>query len=105
MDSERYPILRTRLSPKSIGASEKPGGVGRALLENILPFHGHVFSVNPNRATVLGKKAFPTIRELPVDVELAVIATPAATVPGVVGECAAARVCISIKAMTHGRLR
>jgi acetyltransferase len=95
MVSERRPILRTMLAPKSIaviGASEKPGSVGRALLENLRPFHGRVFPVNPNHATVLKEKTFPTIKDVPEDVDFAVIATPAASVPGIVGECAAAGV-------------
>ena len=41
---------------------------------------------------VLGQKTFPTIKDVPGDVDLAVIATPAATVPGIVAECAAADV-------------
>ncbi len=93
--SERRPILRTMLAPKSvavIGASEKPGSVGRALMENLQSFSGSVFPVNPNHKTILGQKSFPKIREVGEDVDLAVIATPAATVPEVVGECAAAGV-------------
>ncbi len=95
MGSERYPILRRMLAPKSIaviGASEKPGSVGQALLENLLPFHGHVFPVNRNHAMVLDRKTFPTISDVPGSVDLAVIATPAATVPQIVGECTAAGV-------------
>ena len=68
------------------------GSVSRALLENLRPFHGHVFPVNPNHAMVLEEKTFSTITDVPEDVGLAVIATPAATVPGIVGECAAAEV-------------
>jgi acetyltransferase len=91
MVSEGRPILAAMLAPKSvavIGASEKPGSVGRALMENLQSFSGSVFLVNPNRATVLEQKAFPTIRDVPENVDLAVIATPAATVPGIVSECA-----------------
>ena len=83
------------LAPKSIaliGASEKPGSVGHALLENLQSFRGRVFPINPNHARLLGQKAFPTIRDTPQEVDLAVIATPAATVPGIVAECAAADV-------------
>ena len=85
--SERRPILRAMFAPKSvalIGASEKPGSVGRALLENLQSFRGRVFPINPSHATVLGQKAFPTIEDVPEEVDLAVIATPAATVPGIV---------------------
>jgi acetyltransferase len=93
--SGHRPLLGAMLAPKSIaliGASEKPGSVGRALLENLLPFNGHVFPVNRNHAMVLDRKTFPTIRDVPGAVDLAVIATPAATVPQIVGECAAAGV-------------
>ncbi len=93
--SERRPILSAMLAPKSIaliGASEKPGSVGHALLENLQSFRGRVFPINPNHVRLLGQKAFPTIRDTPQEVDLAVIATPAATVPGIVAECAAADV-------------
>src|SRR5512133_4027977 len=95
MESQRYPNPGRMLAPKSvalIGASEKPGSVGRALLENLLPFHGHVFPVNRNHAMVLDRKTFPTIRDVPGGVDLAVIATLAAAVPQIVSECAAAGV-------------
>jgi acetyltransferase len=48
--------------------------------------------VNPNHSTILGQKAFPKIREVREDVDLAVIATPAATVPQIVAQCAVAGV-------------
>jgi acetyltransferase len=93
--SERRPILQAMFAPKSvavIGASESPGSVGRALIENLRSFGGHVFPLNPNHSTVLGKRTFPAIGDVPEAVDLAVIATPAATVPGIVGQCAAAGV-------------
>jgi acetyltransferase len=82
-------------APKSIaliGASEKVGSVGRALLENLQSFRGHVFPINPNHATLLGQKTFPKIANTPEKVDMAVIATPAATVPGIVADCADAGV-------------
>jgi len=90
--SERRPIISAMFAPKSvalIGASEKPGSVGRALLENLHPFRGGVFLINPSHSTLLGQKTFSTIRDVPESVDLAVIATPAATVPGIIAECAA----------------
>jgi acetyltransferase len=93
--SERRPIISTMFAPKSvalIGASEKPDSVGRALMENLQSFRDRFFPINPNHPTLLGQKTFSTIRDVPEDVDLAVIATPAATVPGIVAECAAAGV-------------
>src|SRR4030095_10150269 len=84
-------------SPKTvavIGATEKEGSVGRTLLWNLLsnPFGGTVYPVNPKRPNVLGVRAFPTVGDIPDKLDLAVIVTPAPTVPGLVAECAQAGV-------------
>jgi acetyltransferase len=73
-----------------IGATEAPGSVGRTLLHNLLssPFGGTVYPVNPKHENVLGVRAYRSIAEVPAVVDLAVIVTPAATVPAIVGECA-----------------
>ncbi|TAM91238.1 GNAT family N-acetyltransferase [bacterium] len=73
-----------------IGASDREGSVGRTLLRNMIerPFGGTVYPVNPAHEQVLGIKAYPSIAEVPGVVDLAVIATPAASVPGVVRGCA-----------------
>jgi len=82
------PIFAPR-SVAVIGASERPGSVGRTLVSNLLrsSFGGTVYPVNPARTSVLAIKAHPTIGSLPEAVDLAVIATPASTVPAIVGEC------------------
>src|SRR5580765_1774258 len=77
-----------------IGATDKAGSVGRTMLWNLVrhPFGGAVFPVNPQRPSVLGIKAYPTIEAVPDAVDLAVIVTPAPTVPGIVRECVTAGV-------------
>jgi acetyltransferase len=72
-----------------IGATENPGSVGRTVLWNLIssPFGGTVFPVNPKRAGVLGIKAYPNIAAVPEKVDLAVVTTPAQTVPGIIREC------------------
>ena len=77
-----------------IGASEQAGSVGRTILWNLIsrPFGGTVFPVNPKRSYVLGIQSYPQIANLPEPVDLAVIVTPAPTVPGIIGECAEAGV-------------
>jgi acetyltransferase len=74
-----------------IGATEKAGSVGRAVLWNLIsnPFGGTVFPVNPKRPNVLGVKAYASIAAIPDQVDLAVICTPAKTVPGLIKECTA----------------
>jgi acetyltransferase len=72
-----------------IGATETPNSVGRTVLWNLIqnPFGGTVFPVNPKRPNVLGIKAYPSIKEVPEKVDLAVIITPAPTVPALIGQC------------------
>jgi acetyltransferase len=72
-----------------IGATETAGSVGRTVLWNLIssPFGGTVFPVNPKRSNVLGIKAYPKIAEVPEQVDLALIITPAQAVPAVIGEC------------------
>lgn len=89
--------LRPLFAPQSvavIGATEKEGSVGRTLLWNLIqtPFGGTVFPVNPRRSSVLGIKAYASVTAIPEPIDLAVVATPAATVPQVIAECAAAGV-------------
>jgi acetyltransferase len=75
-----------------IGASEKPNSVGQTIMQNLLSFDGAVYPINPKRPTVFDAKAFPSIGDAPGPVDLAVIATPAVTVPSLISECAAAGV-------------
>ncbi len=77
-----------------IGATEAGGSVGRTIVWNLVssPFGGSVFPVNPKRRSVLGIKAYPKVADVPERVDLALIVTPAPTVPGVVRECVEAGV-------------
>jgi len=88
--SESHPLdpLFLPESVAVIGASERPGSVGRSVLWNLLssPFGGTVFPVNSKRTNVLGIKAYPSVRELPDKVDLVVITTPADTVPAIIAE-------------------
>src|ERR1051325_4615256 len=89
--------LHVFFAPRSvavIGATEKAGSVGRSILWNLIssPFGGTVFPVNAKRSSILGIKAYPSIGAVPGPVDLAVIITPANTVPAVVRECGASGV-------------
>ena len=88
--SESHP-LDPFFAPRSvavIGASERPGSVGRSVLWNLLssPFGGTVFPVNSKRPNVLGIKAYPRVSDLPDKVDLVVLTTPADTVPDLLAE-------------------
>ncbi|MBF2063217.1 MAG: bifunctional acetate--CoA ligase family protein/GNAT family N-acetyltransferase [Calothrix sp. C42_A2020_038] len=89
--SEHHP-LDAIFAPKTIaviGASERENSVGRTVLWNLISnsFGGTVFPVNPKRHSVLGIKAYSKITNVPEAVDLAIIATPAATVPSIMCEC------------------
>lgn len=83
--------------PKSvavIGASEKPDSLGRVIVENLTNqgFKGKVYPVNPHATTILGRQAFPSVKAIESPIDLAVIVTPAVTVPPLLQECVEAGV-------------
>src|SRR5581483_3298480 len=94
--SEDHP-LNAMFAPHAVavvGASERQGSVGRAVLWSLVssPFGGTVYPVSEKRTSVLGIKAYPQIAQIPERIDLAVIVTPATTVPNIVRECADAGV-------------
>lgn len=82
------------LHPRSvavIGASTDPTKVGYAVLTNLLSadFEGPVYPVNAERRSVRGVRAYPSVLDIPDDVDLAVVAVPAASVDEVMDACLA----------------
>lgn len=71
-----------------VGASDRVGSVGRLLWDNLADFPGEVVPVC-QAAAVAGRPAYPDLRDVPGEVDLAVIATPAATVPDIIAAAAA----------------
>lgn len=87
-----HPNLHAIFKPQSVavvGATEKEGTVGRTILWNLIssPFGGTVFPVNPKRHSILGIKAYPSLKAIGEPVDLAVIVTPSTSVPGIIDEC------------------
>lgn len=81
------PPVPDLLHPSSIavvGASRSPGKVGYAVFRNLLNFQGDLYPVNPNAEEIMGKKVYPSIKDIPGPVEMVVIATPAPSVPDIV---------------------
>ena len=72
-----------------IGASDTPGRVGYMFITNLIDwdFPGKVFPVNPRLDKVRGIKAYPSLKDIPDSVELAIIAIRPSAVPDIIEEC------------------
>ncbi len=84
--------LRHIFQPASVaivGASRRPGTVGRAILHNVVTggFAGHLYAVNPRARQVEGVPCVPSVADLPEPVDLAVVAVRAAAVRDVAEQC------------------
>lgn len=88
-----------------VGASEKAGTIGNALMKNLVSggFAGMLFPVNPKYKTLHGYETFGSVSELTTEVDLAVIATPIHTVADVVSECVPKKVGGAIVISAGGR--
>jgi acetyltransferase len=77
-----------------IGASEADGSPGTAVLKNMLKakFKGKIYPVNPKYEKVQRRRCYPDVASIPGSVDLAVIATPARTVAGVLDACGIAEI-------------
>ena len=89
--SDRQP-LDAIFQPRNIaiiGATSREGSVGRTVIENLRKgsFCGKLYPVNPKREEIYGQRCYPNIASVSEQVDLAVVITPAITVPGVIGEC------------------
>ena len=90
-------VLRPR-SIAVVGAGRRPENVGHQVVRSLLvgDFSGTVYPVNPAARAVCGVPAFPALLSIPEPVDLAVVAIPAAAVPGVIDEAAS----VGVRAVT-----
>lgn len=84
--------LTALFTPKNIvlfGASDRENSVGGVVFRNLLSsgYEGRIYAINPKHETVRGEKAFKSLEEVGDAVDLAVVATPASTIPGIVEAC------------------
>lgn len=86
------PGLESLFLPRSIaviGATERAGTVGRSVTANLIQsnFPKKIFVVSPKHEQVLGIRTHRQIRDIPDAIDLALVMTPAQTVPQIIGEC------------------
>ncbi|MHB1296483.1 MAG: acetate--CoA ligase alpha subunit [Anaerolineae bacterium] len=84
-------MLDMFFKPRSVavvGASENPGKLGYQVLSHVIDsgFPGDIYPINPKAAEILGKKCYPSLRDVPGEVELIAIVIPAKFVPDVIEE-------------------
>jgi acyl-CoA synthetase (NDP forming) len=70
-----------------IGASNSPGKVGNIIMKKLDKLKGRVIPINKGGEQIEGKESFKKITDYPKKIELAIIATPAKTVPKIIQEC------------------
>lgn len=91
MDQE---ALNGLLRPKKIavvGASATPGKIGYTVVKNLIEggYPGEIYPVNPSATEILGLKVYPTIRDIPENIDAAIITIPAKAVLPIVDELGA----------------
>ncbi|MGB8991509.1 MAG: acetate--CoA ligase family protein [Desulfobaccales bacterium] len=84
--------LSVLFAPRSvavIGATNRAGSVGQAVFANVFKhgYAGVVYPVNPKAPSVMSVKAFPSVLDIPDEVDLSIIIVPSDLVPGVMEEC------------------
>ncbi|MFP3215904.1 MAG: CoA-binding protein [Vulcanisaeta sp.] len=94
------PRLNALFHPRSvaiIGATMREGSVGAVITRTLIErFRGRVYLVNPSYSELFGLAVYRSVLDIPDDVDLAIIVTPAPTVPGIVRECAIKGVKVAI---------
>ena len=84
--------LAPLFTPESIalfGASDREDAVGGIVFRNLLSagFKGGIYPLNPKRDVVQGQDAFKSLADIDDNIDLAVVATPATSIPDIVEEC------------------
>ncbi len=94
----KYANLEPIFNPKSvaiIGASEKPGKVGHAIMQNYadVGFEGNIYPINvESTGTIMGHTAYRSVADVRKPIDMAVISIPSQSVPKVMEECGRAGV-------------
>ena len=99
MTKSQIPNLKHQISdldslfkPKSIaiiGASTKELSIGNVIIKNLLHygFTGNIYPINPKESAVRGLKAYPTIFDVPENIDLAHVIIPGKFVPQIIEDC------------------
>jgi len=77
-----------------IGAGEKSGSIGAALMRNLIQggFTGEIYPINPKHGEIMKMPAYPSVKDIKAPVDLGIITAPITSAPQIVKECAEADV-------------
>jgi acetyl-CoA synthetase (ADP-forming) len=89
---KKWEALNVIFSPRAvavIGASDNPGKLGSHVMRSLTEggYPGKIFPVNPGRNEIMGIKTYPSLLEVPEEVDLSIIVLPAEQVPKIIMEC------------------
>jgi len=84
--------MKEFFNPRSvavIGVSESPGNMGQNIIANLIEFNydGIIYEVGHKGGTLFGRRIYRSVSDIPDQLDLAVILTPAKTVPDILAEC------------------
>ena len=84
--------LTSLFTPQSValyGASDRADSVGGVVFKNLLSsgFKGRIYAINPRRDEVQGEKAYSSLDDIEDSIDVAVVATPASSIPASVKAC------------------
>ncbi len=87
-ESNVYTMLNAQ-SVAVIGASQTRGSIGYTLFDNLIEseYKGQVYAINPKYDVVQGYTCYSSVGEIGAEIDMAVIATPASTIPQILKEC------------------
>lgn len=85
-------MIKALFRPRSIavvGASRTPGKIGHIILKNLklYGYGGKIYPINPSADEILGLKAYPSLLEVPDEVDVAIVSVPASEVPHIIEDC------------------
>ena len=91
-EAEVLTAMNRIMQPKSvavIGASAEDGKIGNSVMKNLINggYKGNIYPINPKADTILGYKAYKSVKDIPGDVDTAVFAVPAKLVAQALIEC------------------
>ena len=94
IDARLIDILETAFHPKAVavaGASEDPLSFGHQFLRHMLDYNytGHIYPINPNKKTIFGLKAYPSLSSIPGPVDYVICCLPSSMVLDLLAQCPA----------------